>query len=80
MAGTAACGNMATTTGRLASGSEKVAIGATTTELGNVDRLAREGGLLRIDCTMLIKGCCPGATNEQKIGVGSRTWACSSVP
>ena len=66
MAGTAACGNMATTTGRLASGSEKVAIGATTTELGNVDRLAGEGGLLRIDCTMRISGCCPRTTVQQK--------------
>ena len=66
MAGTAACGNMATTTGRLASGSEKVAIGATTTELGNVDRLAREGGLLRIDCTMLIKRMLPKSHYEHK--------------
>ena len=49
MAGIAACGIMATNTGRLVSGREEVAIGATVTEPGDVDRLAREGALLRID-------------------------------
>lgn len=54
MAGTAACAIMATSTGRLVSGDERVATRATVTELGDVDRLAREGALLRIDCTILI--------------------------
>ena len=45
MAGIAACGIMATNTGRLVSGREEVAIGATVTEPGDVDRLVLESAL-----------------------------------
>ena len=51
MAGTAACAIMATNTGRFVSGDETR---AKVTELGDVDRLAREGALLRIDGTIII--------------------------
>lgn len=53
MAGTAVCGSMTTNIGRLVSGRENIAIGATAkgvdTEVGDVDPLGREGGPLRIN-------------------------------